>query len=76
MISTNVRLSDEMLEEISKAADISGGNQADVIRLALKLGMASLAKIGFNPDAVIQAKVDEMEQADALDWFRVGLNVR
>jgi len=64
MIPTNIRISDESLAEIAKAAEISKMAQADVIRLALKLGMASLAKIGFDPDAVIMARVTEMEEAD------------
>jgi len=64
MIPTSLRIREDDLQTFAEASEKTGAAQADLIRLALKIGMASLAKIGFDPDAVIMAKVDELEEAN------------
>ena len=60
---TNVRLRPETIAKIKAAADLSGEKSADIMRLAMELGLARLEAVNFDLQAMMLAGVEAAERA-------------
>jgi len=69
------RCDDELREKIDTAAEMTGLSKADIMRLAMQIGLIDLKRINYELAQVVSDKADEKKRVSYYDHKRPSLSM-
>ena len=61
-VSAPIRMSPELMEKVTEAANLTGMAQADIMRLAIQMGLEDLRRINYNIGKCVSDAAHDIRQ--------------